>query len=171
MAYERRYLQQTQGRTYSAGTPGTAGTPDTNREYWRPVRVSAPGFSSQLAVANQMGYRFSRSSPTGFEERVVETIPGTPGTPGTMQQARLRRGETAGGALRLNMAQGKRSLRIEPTELGQLPGRDLPPPSADSYDPMDSSISESLAGLRRRRGPQLDLSINASNAATGLNTL
>lgn len=84
---------------------------------------------------------------------------------------RLRRGEMAGGDLRLNMAQGKRSLRIEPTELGQLPGRDLPPPGADSYDPFSASEAESLAGLRRRRGPQSELAINASNAATGLNTL
>jgi hypothetical protein len=99
------------------------------------------------------------------------TTPGSPGAAGSMRTAGLRRGEMAGGDLRLSMAQGKQSLRIEPTALGQLPGRDLPPPSADSYDPMDLSISESMAGLRRRRGPQMALTINSANAETGLNTL
>lgn len=174
MAYQRQYLQQTQSRTYSAGSPGTPGTPETSTTTWVPVRVSAPNFISQLSIARSLGYQFSRSSPTGFlapQTTITPGTPGTPATPGTEQTSRLRRGEMVGGDLRLMLSQGKRSLRIEPTELGQIPGRDLPPPGASNYDPFTASEAESLAGLRRRRGPQVDLSINSANASSGLNTL
>lgn len=181
MAYQRRYLQQTQSRTYSAGTSGTPDTVQRNYTWINAVGNWNTPYRDQVVRLGQsyptlkslVASGWGRISGNTLQYKVYDdvTTPGTPGTPGTQQTARLRRGETASGDLRLSMAQGKRALRIEPTELGQLPGRDLPPPGANSYDPFTASEAEGLAGLRRRRSPQIDLSINASDAATGLNTL
>jgi hypothetical protein len=161
MSYQRKYLQQTQSRSYSAGTPGT---PSTTTSYLRPVNVPGMSFQTQMAIANQRGYVWNGR---GWSERITETTPGTPGTPGTMQQARLRRGEVAGGDLRLQMARGKQSLRIDPAPLGELESAI----SSGDYDPISSGTNELVVTRRRRRGAQLDLAINPANTAVGINTL
>lgn len=165
MAYQRSYLQQSQGKTYSAPTPGTAAT---TTSYLQRVNVPGSSFSAQRSIANQRGYEWNGS---GWSERIYQTTPGTAATPGSVTNAKLRRGELASGDLRLMLSQGKKSLRIDPAPLGQVSGSDLPPPSGGSYDPMDASLAESMAGLRRRRSTLAAVSINSSNAATGLNTL
>lgn len=161
MAYQRRYLQQTQASTFKAGTAATPGTPDVTTTTYTAVRtpVQAPGYRT--------GYTTTYVPTT----TVTPGTPSTPATTGSQTIARLRRGEMAGGDLRLQMAEGKRRLRIEPSDLGQRPGDDLPPPGADGYDPFSASEAEGLAGLRRKRGGGVDLSINASNASVGINTL
>jgi hypothetical protein len=188
MAYQRQYLQQAQAKTYSPGyvpTPGQADSYDYSKkittEFGR-VFTGWKGHPGARELGNYYGYaaRDGKNKAWDYNEywaagndlygRNVSYALKAPTVSGAQQSA-LRRGEMAGGDLRLSQSLGKRRLRIEPTELGQMPGKDLPPPGADSYDPFSASEAEGLAGLRRKRGGQIDLSINASNASTGINTL
>lgn len=182
MAYQRQYLQQTQARTTGPATaPAYDYSNPIKTEFGR-VFTGWKGHPGAREIGNYYGYaaRDGKNKPWDYNEywAMGNDLYGRnvryelkPGDPGTSSMGRVRRGEMANASLRISMAQGKRRLRIEPTELGQLPGRDLPPQNAENYDPFTASEAESLAGLRRRRGPQVDLSINSANAASGLNTL